>query len=214
MGNTTIVLHALVLLCCLALTHQASLDNTKTKRSVDQRAVDLREEDGLFSPVETSEEVVDREERASGCQFECAAGEKAVQNESSIPRANGCGPYGIKLSFVDEAAEDCCKAHDYCYEICGKSRLDCDVMLRDCIKGLRKKRDVSRVKRGWHSMMASVFYRTVRTFGCKAYKRGQTRGCMCVQDENYDPSKLMPVQDGTGPEEKGRRFRFSMFPGF
>ena len=66
-----------------------------------------------------------------------------------------------------------------------------------------------------HSMMASVFYRTVRTFGCKAYKRGQTRGCMCVQDESYDPSKLLVANGGGGGEEKGSRgFQFSMFPGF
>jgi hypothetical protein len=68
-----------------------------------------------------------------------------------------------------------------------------------------------------HSVMASVFYRTVRTFGCKAYTRGQKRGCMCVHEENGVVSEISPQEVVAMQEEqekskkKGGGFLFNSF---
>ncbi|XP_057364925.1 group XIIB secretory phospholipase A2-like protein [Daphnia carinata] len=82
--------------------------------------------------------------RNSELKFDCPPGFIPAANQSHFPTSNGCGAEGLKIEskyLPHNDQEDCCNAHDVCYDKChaistiaiSLHRIGCDQKFKDCL---------------------------------------------------------------------------------
>ncbi|KAI9562174.1 hypothetical protein GHT06_013139 [Daphnia sinensis] len=81
---------------------------------------------------------------SSELKLDCPPGFIPATNQSHFPTSNGCGSEGLKIEskyLPHDDQEDCCNAHDVCYDKChavssiaiSLHRIGCDKTFKDCL---------------------------------------------------------------------------------
>lgn len=107
------------------------------------------------------------------------------------PSADGCGSLGLKIDTEYLPAiqmENCCNAHDICYDTCNKDKELCDLDFKRCLYNYCETHEKtttvgSLVAKGCKTAAKLLFTGTI-TLGCKSYLDSQGRACYCP-DQPY-----------------------------
>lgn len=108
------------------------------------------------------------------------------RNKFYQPSADGCGSLGMKIDTEYLPAiemENCCNAHDICYDTCNKDKELCDLDFKRCLYNYCETLDStatvgSLVKKGCKTA-AKLLSTGTLTLGCKSYLDSQERACYC-----------------------------------
>lgn len=88
--------------------------------------------------------------------------------------------------------ENCCNAHDICYDTCNKDKEMCDLDFKRCLYAYCDTHEKSTVGylvvKGCKAAAKMLFTGTV-TLGCKSYLDSQERACFCPADSNNKNNK-------------------------
>lgn len=83
--------------------------------------------------------------------------------------------------------ENCCNAHDICYDTCNRDKEMCDLDFKRCLYAYCDSHEKSAVGnlvvKGCKAAAKMLFTGTV-TLGCKSYLDSQERACFCPGDNN------------------------------
>lgn len=79
--------------------------------------------------------------------------------------------------------ENCCNAHDVCYDTCNKDKELCDIEFKRCLYNYcdthEKSTIGSVVAKGCKAAAKMLFTGTI-TLGCRSYLDAQERACYCA----------------------------------
>lgn len=107
-------------------------------------------------------------------------------NRNYKPSANGCGSlgYNINTEYLPAVEmENCCNAHDICYDTCNKDKELCDLDFKRCLYNYCETHEKSTVgsivAKGCKAAAKMLSTGTV-TLGCKSYLDSQERACYCA----------------------------------
>lgn len=119
------------------------------------------------------------------CIFKCQSGAYPKPNRNHAPSANGCGSLGVKINseYLPFAAmEECCNAHDICYDTCNKDKEVCDLDFKRCLyrhcNGFADSIGGQTMTKACKGAAKMLFTGTL-TLGCKSYIDAQTQACYC-----------------------------------
>lgn len=141
--------------------------------------------------------------------FTCVnVGMTPSKNKFYTPSADGCGALGLKIDTAYLPAvemEECCNAHDICYDTCNSDKELCDLDFKRCLYKYCDSYEKSIVNdlvvKGCKGAAKMLFTGTL-TLGCKSYLDSQARACYCPsatgnskEQKNY----------GNGKREKDRK---------
>lgn len=108
------------------------------------------------------------------------------RNKFYQPSADGCGSLGMKINTEYLPAvemENCCNAHDICYDTCNKDKELCDLDFKRCLYNYcdthEKSTMGSIVSKGCKAAAKMLFTGTI-TLGCRSYLDSQERACYCA----------------------------------
>ena len=100
--------------------------------------------------------------------------------------ADGCGSLGLRISTEYLPAvemENCCNAHDICYDTCNSDKELCDLDFKRCLYRYCDSSDKSLtsdlMSKGCKTAAKMLFTGTL-TLGCKSYLDSQKRTCYCA----------------------------------
>lgn len=118
-----------------------------------------------------------------------------VRNKFYTPSADGCGSLGLSIDKQYLPAiemENCCNAHDICYDTCNKDKELCDLDFKRCLYNYcdtHEKTTVgSIVAKGCKAAAKMLFTGTI-TLGCRSYLDSQERSCYCASPSSSSSSK-------------------------
>ncbi|KAL4709055.1 hypothetical protein ACJJTC_005916 [Scirpophaga incertulas] len=130
------------------------------------------------------------------CIFTCADGVKPTRNRNHIPKSDGCGSLGFKISTEYLPLEEmtkCCDEHDICYDTCLNSKEKCDLDFKKCLynycdsyKAVSVAGD--KITKGCKGAAKLLFTGTL-TLGCKSYLDAQKNACYCPPLKNSKKKK-------------------------
>ena len=106
--------------------------------------------------------------------FKSLTAKQPVHNPAFTATPNGCGSQGIVISptlLPNRQFLTCCNSHDYCYGSCNSIKDTCDTNFRNCMRNACKDLKCKAI--------AESFYNIVKTAGCKSFKEGQAKACLC-----------------------------------
>lgn len=119
------------------------------------------------------------------CIFKCPGGATPVRNKFYTPTSDGCGSLGMRINTDYLPAvemEQCCNAHDICYETCNSDKELCDLDFKRCLYKYCDNSEKSIVNdlvtKGCKGAAKMLFTGTL-TLGCKSYLDSQKRSCYC-----------------------------------
>ena len=119
------------------------------------------------------------------CDFVCRnPAHEALPRPGHRPSANGCGTQGMNIDVSHfPGMERCCNEHDRCYDLCGKTRIECDAAFAKCLK---------KVCKSDHNCgnQASLLSMGVEMFGCPAYQKSQEKACICQPRKRIEHDEL------------------------
>ncbi|XP_046855039.1 group XIIA secretory phospholipase A2-like [Xenia sp. Carnegie-2017] len=131
------------------------------------------------------------------CKATCPDGSEPVPRPGHIPSSNGCGSMGIKLdTSIFPSFENCCNAHDKCYDVCKADRDKCDKGFKDCLDKV-----CNELKRVHPPDLVDICKNTgglmhaaAIGLGCTPFTMAQKKACTCSKaDKNakqrYDSNK-------------------------
>lgn len=116
------------------------------------------------------------------------------RNKFYQPSANGCGSLGVQINTEYLPAvemENCCNAHDICYDTCNKDKELCDLDFKRCLYNYcetHEKTTIGSVVAKGCKAAAKMLSTGTMTLGCKAYLDSQERSCYCsgTTSNGYD----------------------------
>lgn len=118
------------------------------------------------------------------------------------PSSNGCGSLGLNINTEYLPAvemENCCNAHDICYDTCNKDKELCDIDFKRCLYNYcdthEKSAVGSIVAKGCKAAAKMLFTGTV-TLGCKSYLDSQERACYCAPPSSSSSSSSDNQKNG------------------
>lgn len=118
------------------------------------------------------------------CIYKCKNGNQPKPKVGYKVSSNGCGSYGIKVD-VDEipGMEDCCHAHDHCYDTCNAQRTTCDKNFKQCLQNTCVKLKSSKAKKKVSDKdcrtAADLLYSATAALGCDPFLKSQENACSC-----------------------------------
>lgn len=119
------------------------------------------------------------------------------------PGFDGCGSLGLKIDkeyLPSQAMEECCNAHDICYDTCNSDKELCDLDFKRCLykycDTYEKNVAGDVVMKGCKAAAKMLFTGTL-TLGCKSYLDSQQRACYCPTPKS-DFSKDNKKKDPKG----------------
>ncbi|XP_035896757.1 group XIIA secretory phospholipase A2 [Anopheles stephensi] len=137
------------------------------------------------------------------CVYKCPGDITPARNKFYIPQSDGCGSLGMKISTEYLPAvemEQCCNAHDICYDTCNSDKELCDLDFKRCLyrycDDYEKNVVGDIVVKGCKAAAKMLFTGTL-TLGCKSYLDSQQRCCYCPPEK---------TGEGTKPEEPNRKY--------
>ncbi|CAG0895743.1 unnamed protein product [Darwinula stevensoni] len=119
------------------------------------------------------------------CLFKCPKGMKAMARTEYKPNVNGCGSYGLMVSGESlpvSGMEECCNAHDLCYDTCGSDKDQCDLSFKRCLYKCCDdvNEELSLIQLQACKAAAKVLFTGTTFVGCKAFQDSQNLACTCV----------------------------------
>uniref|UniRef100_A0A182X5T0 Phospholipase A2 n=1 Tax=Anopheles quadriannulatus TaxID=34691 RepID=A0A182X5T0_ANOQN len=133
------------------------------------------------------------------CVYKCPGDTTPTRNKFYIPQSDGCGSLGMKISTEYLPAvemEQCCNAHDICYDTCNSDKELCDLDFKRCL--YRYCDD--------YEKNVMLFTGTL-TLGCKSYLDSQQRCCYCPPEktEGSPPPPPPRQEQGKYADSKGSK---------
>lgn len=121
--------------------------------------------------------------------------------------ADGCGSLGMKIDTEYLPAvemENCCNAHDICYDTCNKDKELCDLDFKRCLYNYCETHAEtatvgSLVTKGCKAA-AKLLSTGTLTLGCKSYLDSQERSCYC-------PGQQQQQQQGSSERSTGGGYK-------
>lgn len=112
-------------------------------------------------------------------------GASPQRNKYYQPSSDGCGSLGMKINSEYLPAvemENCCNAHDICYDTCNKDKELCDLDFKRCLYNYCETHQESTVgsiiAKSCKAAAKMLFTGTI-TLGCRSYLDSQERACFC-----------------------------------
>ncbi|KAH8300411.1 hypothetical protein KR018_004500 [Drosophila ironensis] len=154
------------------------------------------------------------------CVFQCPAPEgggpapRAVQNKFYTPTADGCGSLGLRISteFLPAAEmEQCCNAHDICYDTCNSDKELCDLDFKRCLykycDSYEKSIASDLMTKGCKAAAKMLFTGTL-TLGCRSYLDSQQRSCYCAPGKSNNRQQQQQQQQYSNSRERQQRQKY------
>ncbi|XP_058053799.1 group XIIB secretory phospholipase A2-like protein isoform X1 [Anopheles bellator] len=129
-----------------------------------------------------------------------------ARNKFYVPQSDGCGSLGMKISTEYLPAvemEQCCNAHDICYDTCNNDKELCDLDFKRCLyrycDDYEKNVVTDIVVKGCKAAAKMLFTGTL-TLGCKSYLDAQQRSCYCPPEKSDKSDRYAGGEKGQGKD--------------
>lgn len=131
------------------------------------------------------------------------------RNKFYQPSADGCGSLGLKIDTEYLPAvemENCCNAHDICYDTCNKDKELCDLDFKRCLynycESHEKTATVGSLVTKSCKAAAKLLSTGTLTLGCKSYLDSQERACYCSGQQQQQQKSGSEQSTGNGYKKK------------
>ncbi|CAF0712133.1 unnamed protein product [Brachionus calyciflorus] len=120
------------------------------------------------------------------CSINCTDRSNWLQKPNHQFSTNGCGSYNINVDFTKLNMNEfnlCCDIHDFCYETCSETKINCDTRFNNCLNGQCEKWAYEENWLTWKEKTCSSVVKlmtiAVENLGCLTYRSSQQNACFC-----------------------------------